>query len=240
VPLRQWVLSLPILLRVLLAAQPEWVTPVQHVVQRVVTRHLLAGVGLEAEEGHSGAVTLIRRFGSAANLDVHLQCLVLDRVYRCGADGVPSFVEVNAPTDDERHALLQTVIGRFMRMPTRRGVLIEGMGRTCLAEPGADGDEARTLRPLQATAVTCRIASGPRAGQEVLTLRGAMPSETTARQPPCADIELRPWRTRDHRGHPRAAGDREDPDCRPEGSCARLRLAQVGAPDVRRREQTGR
>jgi len=37
VPVRQWVLSLPIPLRVLLAAQPELVTPVLQVVQRVVT-----------------------------------------------------------------------------------------------------------------------------------------------------------------------------------------------------------
>ena len=41
VPVRQWVLSLPIPLRVLLAAQPELVTPALHVVQRVLTRHLL-------------------------------------------------------------------------------------------------------------------------------------------------------------------------------------------------------
>jgi hypothetical protein len=42
VPVRQWVLSLPIPLRLLLAAQPELVTPVLQVVQRVITRHLLA------------------------------------------------------------------------------------------------------------------------------------------------------------------------------------------------------
>jgi hypothetical protein len=70
VPVRQWVLSLPIPLRVLLAAQPELVTPVLHVVQRVLTRHLLDGAQLEADEGHGGAVTLIQRFGSAANLNI--------------------------------------------------------------------------------------------------------------------------------------------------------------------------
>jgi hypothetical protein len=59
VPVRQWVLSLPIPLRLLLAAQPELVTPVLQVVQRVVTRHLLDCAGLKAE-GHGGAVTLIR------------------------------------------------------------------------------------------------------------------------------------------------------------------------------------
>ena len=68
---------------------------------------------------------------------------------------------------------------------TRRGVRAEDMGQTYLAEPDADADEARTLRPLQAAAVTYRIAFGPRAGQKVLTLRGAMPREGTA-DSPCA------------------------------------------------------
>ena len=189
VPVRQWVLSLPIPLRVLLAAQPELVTSVLQVVQRVLTRHLLGAAGLKAEEGHGGAVTLIQRFGSAANLNIHLHCLVLDGVYRCGADGSPAFIEADAPTDDELHALLQTVIARLMKMLTRRGVLVEDMGQTYLAEPDADGEESRTLRPLQAAAITYRIAFGPRAGQKVLTLRGAMPREDRARQPLCADID---------------------------------------------------
>jgi hypothetical protein len=76
VPVRQWVLSLPMPLRVLLAAQPELVTPVLQVVQRVVTRHLLAAAGLCADEGHGGSVTLIQRFGSAANLNIHLHSLL--------------------------------------------------------------------------------------------------------------------------------------------------------------------
>jgi hypothetical protein len=110
-------------------------------------------------------------------------------VYCCDADGSPAFIEADAPTDDELHALLQTVIARLMKMLTRRGVLVEDMGQTYLAEPDADGEEARTLRPLQAAAITYRIAFGPRAGQKVLTLRGAMPREDSARQPLCADID---------------------------------------------------
>ena len=100
---------------------------------------------------------------------------MLDGVYRCDADDVPSFVEASAPSDDELHALLQTLITRVMKMLTRRGVLVEDMSQTYLAEPDADGEEARTLRPLQAAAVAYRIAFGPRAGQKMLTLRGATP-----------------------------------------------------------------
>ena len=160
VPVRQWVLSLPIPLRVLLAAQPELVTPVLQVVQRVVERHLLGHTGLKSDEGQGGAVTLIQRFGSAANLNIHLHCLVLDGVYRCGADGAPTFIEADAPTDDELNALLHTVIARLMKMLTRRGVLVEDMGQTYLAEPDSDSDEARTLRPLQAAAATLQAAPG--------------------------------------------------------------------------------
>jgi hypothetical protein len=185
------VLSLPIPLRLLLAAQPELVTPVLQVVQHAVTRLLLERAGLKADEGHGGAVTLIQRFGSAANLNVHLHGLVLDGVYRGGGDGVPAFVEVVALTDDELHALLQTLIIRLIKLLMRRGVLVEDMGQTYLAEPDADADadEARTLRRLQAAAVPYRIAFGPRAGQKVLTRRGAMPREGTAGQPLCADID---------------------------------------------------
>ena len=74
------------------------------------------------------------------------------------------------------HALLQTVIARLMKMPTRRGMLVEDMGQTCLAEPDGDGKEARTLRPQQAAAINCRIAFGPRAGQKVLTSGARRPA----------------------------------------------------------------
>ncbi len=88
---------------------------------------------------------------------------MLDGVYLCGADGSPAFIEADGPTDDELHAVLQTVIARLMKMLTRRGVLVEDMGQTDLAEPDAVGEESRTLGPLQAAAMPCRPhrASGP-------------------------------------------------------------------------------
>ena len=67
---------------------------------------------------------------------------------------------------------------------------VEDTGQTYLSEPDADGDEARTLRPLQAAAITYRPTFAPRAEHRVLTLlRGAMPREATACQPVCADID---------------------------------------------------
>ena len=128
--MRQWVLSLPIPLRLLLAAQPKPVTPVLQVVHRVITRHLLGQAGLKAEEADSGAVTLIQRFGSAANLNIHLHCLVLDGVFRCDTEGEPVFVEVPAPTEEALQKVLHKIITRLMKLLTRRGVLVEEEGST--------------------------------------------------------------------------------------------------------------
>ena len=129
VPVRQWVLSLPIPLRLLLAAQPKLVTPVLQVVHRVITRHLLGQTGLRAAEADSGAVTLIQRFGSAANLNIHLHCLVLDGVYRGGTDGTPEFVEVPEPSDEALQAVLHKIITRTMKLLTRRGCWSKRRGR---------------------------------------------------------------------------------------------------------------
>jgi len=45
-------------------------TPVLQVVQRVITRHLLDQSGFKADQADGGAVRLIQRFGSAANLNI--------------------------------------------------------------------------------------------------------------------------------------------------------------------------
>ena len=69
-----------------------------------------------------------------------------------------------------------------------RALLDEEQSSTYMADNDGDSDEARTLRPLQAAACTYRIALGPRAGQKVLTVQGAMPRQTAFKQTLCTDI----------------------------------------------------
>ena len=69
VPIRQWVLSLPILLRILFAAHPELLAPVLRIIHRVIAGFLRKQAGLKRAAADTGAVTLIQRFGSAANLN---------------------------------------------------------------------------------------------------------------------------------------------------------------------------
>ncbi|HEY8707891.1 MAG TPA: transposase, partial [Burkholderiaceae bacterium] len=188
VPVRQWVLSLPIPLRLLLAAQPRLLTPVLQVVHRVLTRHLLERAGLTPGQADCGAVTLIQRFGSVANLNIHLHCLVLDGVYQRGEAG-SVFVNVPPPTDEDVQVVLHRIVGRILKMLTRRGVLVEDQDSMYVADDEGDSDDARTLRPLQAAACTYRIAFGPRVGQKLLTVQGAMPREPGFEQDLCAQTQ---------------------------------------------------
>ena len=80
VPVRQWVLSFSIPRRILLAAHPELLAPVLRIIHRVIAGFLLKQAGLKRTTADTGAVTLIQRFGSAANLNIHLHRLVLDGV----------------------------------------------------------------------------------------------------------------------------------------------------------------
>jgi hypothetical protein len=67
VPVRQWVLSFPIPLRVLFAAHPELLTPVLQILHRVISGFLIKQAGRKRNQADTGAVTLIQRFGSAAH-----------------------------------------------------------------------------------------------------------------------------------------------------------------------------
>jgi hypothetical protein len=117
------------------------------------------------------------------------------------------------------HALLQTLIARLMKMLTRRGVLVEEMGQAWLAEPDADGEEARThpaavaggghhlphrLRsPRHAEGAhpeRLSVDTGPPLRADLCLAKGSrlqararpagpMPREATVRQPLCADID---------------------------------------------------
>jgi hypothetical protein len=51
------------------------------IVYRVIATHLIKKAGQTHKMAHTGAVTLIQRFGSALNLNIHLHMLFLDGVY---------------------------------------------------------------------------------------------------------------------------------------------------------------
>jgi hypothetical protein len=82
VPVRQWVLTLPLRLRYRLAWDHDLCRAVVGVFVRAVfatLRRRAAWDGLAG--GRSGAVTILQRFGGSLNLNVHVHALVLDGCY---------------------------------------------------------------------------------------------------------------------------------------------------------------
>ena len=107
----------PKICRILFAAQPQLLAPTLQVIHRVIATFLIKQSGLKPRQANTGAVTLIQRFGSAANLNIHLHCLVLDGVY-LNCDGAAIFHEAAAPSTDELEAVLLKIITRTMHQLT--------------------------------------------------------------------------------------------------------------------------
>ena len=78
VPVRQWVLSLPIVLRYRLAFDTTLVRDVLQIFVRTVFASLRRRARRQrgSRNGKCGAVTFVQRFGGALNLNVHLHTLV--------------------------------------------------------------------------------------------------------------------------------------------------------------------
>ena len=173
-PLRQWVLSLPYALRFLLATDPDSLTLILGTVYRVISDYLLPKGGLTRATGYPGAVTLIQRFGSALNVNIHFHMIFLDGVYLPVDGAVVGFRQVPAPTAAELQVLVQQIAERIGKALERRGLVERDMKNAWLTTDGPAGP----LDDLIGHSITYRVAVGPRAGQKLFTLR-----TVPARQP---------------------------------------------------------
>ena len=167
-PVRQWVLSFPFQLRFLFASRPETMSRVLGIVYRCIATQLIKQVGFSCKHARTGAVTLIQRFGSALNLNVHFHMLFLDGVYVERPDGSLLFRWVKAPTSAELTRLAHTIARRVGRFLERQGLLERDAENSYLALD-AVGDDPMT--PLLGHSITYRIAVGPQAGRKVFTLQ---------------------------------------------------------------------
>ena len=145
-PLRQWVLSLPMALRFLLATRPAVLSEVLGVVHRTISGHLLARAGVRRVAGHTGAVTLIQRFGSALNLNVHFHMLFVDGVYVTEGSGAPVFRAVRSPGAGELQVLVQRLAEGIGRRLEKRGLIERD------AESAWLSGELLSIRPMRPAA----------------------------------------------------------------------------------------
>ena len=125
------------------------------IIHRAISTFLIKQAGLKVSGGHTGAVTLIQRFGSATNFNIHLHCLFLDGIYR-QVDGKKVFESVTPSNETQLQQLLHQLIQRLMmRCLVRQGALTEDEGQLNLN--ALDDDMNPSLAPLQAAACTYSI-----------------------------------------------------------------------------------
>jgi hypothetical protein len=170
-PVRQWVLSFPYPLRFLFASKPEAIGPVLALVHRVIAGWLADQAGVERARAQCGAVTLIQRFGSALNLNVHFHMLWLDGVYEELVESPPRKPRLHrtrAPTTGQLTQLADTIAHRVCRHLTRKGWL-EGEEESVFLTDSAGGDDG--MDALRMSSITYRIATGKSAGRKVVTLQ---------------------------------------------------------------------
>lgn len=167
-PIRQWVLSFPYPLRFLFAAQPRVMGQVLKIVYRAISTHLIKKAGYSKSTGHPGAVTLIQRFGSALNLNIHFHMLFVDGIYLDQSNQNARFHWVKAPTSAELTHMAHTIAHRVGRFLERQGLLERDAENSYLT---SDGENDDPMNQLLGSSITYRIAVGPQAGRKVFTLQ---------------------------------------------------------------------
>jgi hypothetical protein len=171
-PIRQWVLSFPFQLRFLFASYPQIMGKVLGIVYRALATHITKKAGYNKQTAQTGAVTLIQRFGSALNLNIHFHMLYLDGVYAADNYGKTRFHPIKAPTKSELNSLTHRISKRVAGFLEREGLLVRDDDNDYLALDGLEDDP---MLQIHGYSITYRIATGKQQGRKVFTLQTIAP-----------------------------------------------------------------
>ena len=117
VPVRQWVLTVPFGLRFRLAFDPSAAGVALRSFVSVISGWLRRQARARRIPGtlKTGGATVIQRFGSTLNLNVHFHTLMIDGVYAVGPDGAVLFHPLPAPTDADLAAIAERVFRKISK-----------------------------------------------------------------------------------------------------------------------------
>ena len=172
--MRQWVLSVPFPLRFLFASQPHVMSKVLGIVYRTIATYLIKKAGYSKKTARTGAVTLIQRFGSALNLNVHFHILFLDGVYVDDAsdESHQRFVSVTHHRVADIANLTHKISLRIARYLERAGFIERDAENTYLLTGSANDNE---MAEHQSHSIQYRISIGFQKGKKVFALQTLPP-----------------------------------------------------------------
>jgi hypothetical protein len=177
VPARQYVLSLPYVLRFKMAYSPDAKTMVLGAFISAINSDLRRRARKRKLRGRlqSGSLTVVQRFGSSLNLNVHFHVIAMDGVYAEQPDGTMLFHPLPTPSDEDVARLARAVCRKVTRY----------LGQLT----GEDKDQQLTLDHLANASVQGLVATGPRRGCRVLRLGGTgEDAEAAIMGKRCADV----------------------------------------------------
>ena len=177
VPVRQFVLTVPVSLRFRMAYSPGLTTSVLRCFIAAITSDLRRRARKRKLRGHleTGAMTVVQRFGSSLALNVHFHTLAMDGVWARQGDGNLLFHPLPAPSDEDVARIARAVCRKVSRLLAR--------------EKTSDEGQTSLLDELASASVQGLVATGPRRGHRVLRLgttgKDASATITSKR---CADV----------------------------------------------------
>ena len=170
-PVRQWVLSLPIPLRLLLARYPKHLSKIMQIIHRTISTDIIHRTGYLKKQAKTGAVTYIQRFGSALNLNIHFHMLFLEGVIT-EERGQTKFKLVKAPSHSDMEQIVDNISHRIAAYLEKARLIQRDMDNAFLDFPM---DDENSLLPLQAASVSYRIAWGQIWAKKYLTYKPCPP-----------------------------------------------------------------
>ena len=126
--MRQWVLSVPFELRLLLARNPRALSAVGRLfVERVLRWQRDCASSLGIRGTHGGAISFPQRFGGSLNSNVHYHVAIPDGVFTFSEDDAPAaFHRLPAPDSTDLQEIASDVAIRTLAWLRRRELLCVG------------------------------------------------------------------------------------------------------------------
>lgn len=186
VPVRQWVLSMPIPMRYWLSSNPKLLTQVLKKIIRVIDGYYKKKAkAFGVEKPKTAAITFLQRFGSALNLNLHFHILYLDGVYEERTDNM-IFRRIFPPQKHEMAKLVGLIHKRLTGFFIKKGYLEEDH---TLSDGASDplAEQSPLLAQCISASVQNRIALGDRAGRRVRKFM-VHPLEVTHPTSQCAQM----------------------------------------------------
>ncbi len=179
VRIRQWVFTVPWPRRWLLARKPSLAKALLAIALQEIRGWMRRRTG--EPRGETGTITVIQRFGSALNLNVHFHVLMLDGVYTEGCvGGELEWHRAPTPRTSEVEELVVAIALRCERY----------LGEQGYGRDEADGEEADGQSSMQAAAVSGRSAVGGGRRARRVQLLGGRPYRLPARCALCDGYSL--------------------------------------------------